>query len=209
MIDFERISQNAKLKALAVIGSRARGDCSEHSDYDLIGLSEKCNFIRFTEDQYVIELHTTQSVLDWSSKPSWWYALECIDIKVDDGTIGSLPSLAKQWQKNYCPSEEDIRRNLYWIESVVRKILGSNSDLKLAYILETNLWEILTGSFLSRSMPMPANSDMFRLAPSIIGKELFRGLLCGTLVQKRKIAMDLCREIIETHNKALELTGGS
>lgn len=49
--------------------------------------------------------------------------------------------------------------------------------------------------FLIRDLPIPANSDMFRLAPKIIGESRFTDLLTGNYLQKKAIALELIAEV--------------
>lgn len=186
-----------------MIGSRARGDYSPYSDLDLVGLSETSEFCRFLESGNIIELHIIRNVSEWALKPSWWYALSELQILIDDGTISTLPELIKKWRENYCVPIEEIKRNRDWLEATVRKLRGSISPLAATFFLTTSTWEILAGSFLVRNMPVPANSDMLRLAPQILGEVRVSMLLQGSEGERMQTALELCHEIVEAHNIAL------
>jgi hypothetical protein len=67
------------------------------------------------------------------------------------------------------------------------------------YILATNLWEILAGVFISRNMPVPANSGMARLAPKVLSKATFNDLILGEVATRKRIALSLCDQIITAH----------
>ena len=205
-MNFEKIARNKGLRALAVIGSRARGDSTRYSDWDLIGLSDKPAFCRFTDNGIVVELHAVRKVADWKDKPSWWYTLSSMDVKMDDGTLATLPSLVEIWRKGYEPTHEEVRRNRDWLEAVERKLRGSKSDSGTAFLIATNLWEILSGAFISSNMPVPASSDMFRLAPKIVGQQRFEILINGDLSGRKRTALAMCRKTILRHNQRLNGT---
>lgn len=206
VMDFAGIAQEHNLRALAVIGSRARGNFTQYSDLDLIGLSDEAGFRRFSENGLLVELHVAHDVSDWAPKPSWWYALDELQVKIDDGTLSTLPALIVQWRRQYCPSLDDVKRNRDWLEAVVRKLRGSASELSTAFIISTSMWEILAGAFIARDLPVPASSDMLRLAPGIVGEGRFETLITGTVDDRRSIALDICNEIIEAHNKRVQAT---
>lgn len=191
------------MRALATIGSRARGDYSSYSDLDLVGLSETAGFSRFSASGNVVELHVMHDVSEWALKPSWWYALDELQVLIDDGTISTLPELINQWREDYCVPIEEIRRNRDWLEGTVRKLLGASTHLTSAFFLTTSTWEILAGYFMARNMPIPASSDMLRLAPQILGEARFRILIQGFESERIQTGLELCHEIIETHNKSL------
>jgi predicted nucleotidyltransferase len=206
VIDFEKIARDNRLSALAVVGSRARGDATRCSDWDLIGISGKPGFCRFRQNGFVVELHAVESVEDWRSKPSWWYSLSCLKVKKDDGTISTLPSLVETWRRSYQASEDEVRRNRDWLEAVVRKLRGSKSDMGTAFLLSTSLWEILSGAFIASNMPVPASSDMFRFAPEIVGRQSLERLLGGDLPERKRTALEMCRKTIRRHNQRLNGT---
>jgi len=206
VIDFEKIAQDNGLRALAVIGSRARGDFTRYSDWDLIGLSDKPGFCRFTVNGIVVELHAVRKVADCKTKPSWWYALSSLDVKIDDGTLATLPLLVETWRRSYEPSPDEARRNRDWLEAVVRKLRGSKSDIGTTFLIATNLWEILSGAFIASNMPVPASSDMLRLAPEIVGRQRFEGLISGDLSERKRTALGMCRKTILRHNQRLNGT---
>ena len=206
MIDFEKIARDNGLTALAVIGSRARGDFTRYSDWDLIGISDKPGFCRFTENGVIVELHTVKKVTDWMAKPSWWYALTCLNVRIDDGTLATLPALVETWRKTFEVNADEVRRNRDWLEAVVRKLRGSKSDISTAFLLATSLWEILSGVFVASNMPVPASSDMFRLAPEIVGRRKFAVLIGGDLPERKRIAQEMCRKTIQRHNQRLNGT---
>jgi predicted nucleotidyltransferase len=200
IINPQSIAKKYNLTALAMIGSRARGDYSPYSDFDLVGLSETSGFIRFSELGNIIELHIMQDVFEWALKPSWWYGLGKLQILIDDGTISALPELINQWWEDYCVPIEEIRRNRDWLEGTIRKLRGAGSPLASTFFLTTSTWEILAGSFLVCNMPVPASSDMLRLAPQILGEVRFRILLHGSEDERVQTALELCDEIVEAHN---------
>ncbi len=206
MIDLEKIAQKEKLKSLGIVGSRARGDSNKFSDYDLIGISDEVNFKRFNIGKDIFELHVTKSILDWQHKPSWWYTLEYVEVVIDDGSIERLPELIDLWQSNYSPSKKDIQNNYNWLVSVEQKIKGANNKTKLTFILTTSLWEILSGVFISKRKPVPANSDMFRLAPSVIGVDNFNKLICGSLEDKKNVSLNLISNVKIAHNQTINWT---
>lgn len=204
MIDFSGIASKYGLRALAVIGSRARGDFTRYSDIDLIGLSDRCTFMRFSEDGLIVELHIAEKVADWKAKPSWWYALDYLDMKIDDGSLANLPQLLELWRSGYRSPVIDIERNRDWLESAARKIKGAPSEISLSFLLSTALWEILAGVFISSDMPVPANSDMLRIVPEMIGVTRFEQLLVGSLTERRDTTLGLCQEIIAAHTTRLK-----
>jgi len=203
VIDFARLAADHRLRALGVIGSRARGDAGGHSDLDLVGLSEESRFSRFSLQGLVVELHEVREVLDWSRRPSWWYALEQIDVKVDDGTLSALPSLIEKWRLEYSPPLDEVRRNRDWIEAVMRKLWNAGTELETAYLITTGTWEILAGAFVAHGMPVPASSDMYRLAGGVVGEERFSVLLAGNLSERRRVALELCGELAQAHDTRL------
>ena len=204
-MDLKSIAEKHSLRALGVIGSRARGDHSQHSDFDLIGLSDKAGFSRFLDSGIVVELHTVRDVSDWASRPSWWYAISELRVEIDDGTLSTLPNLIEEWRKDYSVPLEEARRNRDWLEATVRKLHGANSYLASAFVLTTNTWEILAGAFLARNVPVPAQPHMFRLAPQILGEDRFRNLIMGSEDERARTALELCDEIVQAHNKRIEL----
>jgi len=203
VIDIGKIAQANRLRALAVIGSRARGDSTRYSDWDLIGISDKSGFCRFSENGFIVELHIVKNIADWKTKPAWWYALSYLDVKIDDGTLSTLPTLLETWRRSYEANVDEVRRNRDWLEAAVRKLRGSKSGFGTAFLLATNLWEILSGAFIASNMPVPANSDMFRLAPEIVGRQNFEMLVGGDLPERRRIFLEMCRKTIRRHNQRL------
>lgn len=204
MIDFKKIARDNGLRGLAVIGSRASGDAARDSDWDLIGISDKPGFRRFINNGFVVELHTVKRLADWRARPSWWYSLSSLKVKIDDGTLSTLPSLVETWRKSYEATADEIRRNRDWLEAVVRKLRGAKSDLGTAFLLATNLWEILSGAFIANNLPVPASSDMFRLAPGIIGRQKFEVLIEGDLPERKRNALLICKRVIRRHNQRLK-----
>ena len=138
-----------------MIGSRARGDSTPYSDWDLIGISGRPGFWRFTDNGFIVELHAVKKVADWRSKPSWWYALSSLSVKIDDGTLTTLPSLVETWRRSYEAHADEVRCNRDWLEAVVRKLRGSKSDIGTAFLLATSLGEILSGAFVANNMAIP------------------------------------------------------
>ncbi|MGL5940359.1 MAG: hypothetical protein ACRC2S_08235 [Waterburya sp.] len=96
----------------------------------------------------------------------------------------------------YKSSISELKRNRYWLESTKRKLQNNTTELKVSYEVTTAFWQILTGMFLIRDLPIPANSAMFRLAPKIIGETEFETLLTGNYLQKKQISLELIEEII-------------
>ncbi len=186
-----------------MIGSRARGDHSEQSDLDLIALSGEPGFERFVEQGLIVELHVVRDPSDWSKQPSWWYALGEMDIKVDDGTLSGLPALVERWRSAYSPPLDEVRRNRDWLEATIRKLQKAESELETAFLVTTSTWEILAGAFIAQAMPVPASSHMFRLAGRVIGEERFAALLEGELPKRRRVALELCRQIVRAHASRL------
>ena len=201
LMDWEFIAAKHALRALGVIGSRARGDHSPHSDLDLVGVGRKTGFQSFREPGVVVELHVVHDIGEWAAKPSWWYALREVRVVIDDGTLAKLPGLVDEWQQGYRVPADEIRRNRGWLESLVRKLRGAKSPLGAAFLVNTNTWEILAGAFLARNMPVPASSHMLRLAPQVIGEERFRILMMGALDERVRVALAMCEEIVEAHSQ--------
>ena len=206
-MEYSQIIQRYQLSSLAVIGSRARGDFGPSSDLDLIGIGrDKGFFIIEEEGEPYTELHVVSNVEDWKFRPRWWYALRDMRVIEDDGSLAKLFGMIDQWQSDYVTPEEDIVRNLNWLKSTMRKLKNPSSDLLTSYRIETSLWEILAGAFISRNMPVPANSEVYRLAPEILGRETFDGLILGDVDTRKRIASQLCEQITTAHNKSLHPT---
>lgn len=203
MVNFEALARKHGLRALAVIGSRARGDHGEYSDVDLIGLSEQPGFERFVEQGLVVELHIVRDLSDWFNKPSWWCALGEMDIKVDDGTLSALSALVERWRSEYSPPLDQVRRNRDWLEATIRKLQNAESELETAYLITTSTWEILAGAFIAQRMPVPASSHMFRLAGQVVGEDRFAALLEGALPERTRLAVELCRQTVRAHDSRL------
>ena len=207
LMDLIAIAEKYALRALGVIGSRARGDHSRHSDLDLVGLGSQTDFRRFRESSILAELHIVRDVAEWASRPSWWYALREVKVVIDDGTLSTLPSLVEEWRRDYRVPLEEVRRNRGWLESMMRKLRGAESPLDAAFLLNTNTWEILAGAFLARSMPVPASSHMLRLAPRVVGEERFRILMMGAQDERVRVALEVCSEVVEAHKRTLAPSG--
>jgi hypothetical protein len=46
---------------------------------------------------------------------------------------------------------------------------------------------------------------MSRLAPQILGEDRFRNLIMGSEDERMRTALELCDEVVQAHNKRLEL----
>lgn len=200
---YQKIIEHFDLCALGIVGSRARGDFSEYSDLDLVGFSKQCSFHRFKEEGLVVELHISDDLEYWEKRPSWWYALEEIQTIQDNGTIEALKANLSRWRSQYRPSVVEVQRNRDWLEAVVRKLSSQRSPVESLFIVTTSTWEILSGVFISAGQPVPASSDMLRLAPKLMGQARFQALFLQNPEQRRVEALSLCREIIAKHNAFL------
>lgn len=205
MEQFLHISKTYDLMCLGIIGSRARGDHGLQSDLDLIGFSKESGFYRFQDQGHLVELHVYNSVQAWFTKPSWWYVLDELLILQDDGTLEYLKSQVSKWFGAYQPLLSDIRKNKDWLEAFIRKIESTKRELKVTYLINTNLWEILSGVFMMNHRPVPANSGMYRMAPKILGEQIFSDLLLSSPELRKKIACQLVNDIIEHHRQYLLL----
>jgi hypothetical protein len=199
-MEYSQIIQRYHLSALAVIGSRARGDFGPASDLDLIGIGgEKGFFIIEEAGEPYTELHVVSHVEDWQFKPGSWYSLRDMTVIEDDGSFARLPGMIDEWYRDYITPEKEIVNSLNWLKATTRKLENASSDLTTMYILTTNLWEILAGVFISRNMPVPANSEMARLAPKVLSKATFNDLILGEVATRKRIALSLCDQIITAH----------
>ncbi|MEN9567592.1 MAG: hypothetical protein RLZZ69_2788 [Cyanobacteriota bacterium] len=196
MSDLNPLIQEFNLTALAIIGSRARGDRGEFSDLDLIGVGQKGEFHSLTYLEQFTELHICSDITIYKEKPSWWYALQEMKIVLDDGSLAKLFKILPQWYSTYKSAICELEKNRYWLESSKRKLQNSQTELQINYEVTTSFWQILSGMFLIRDLPIPANSDMFRLAPKVIGETRFTDLLTGNYLQKKAIALELIAEVI-------------
>ena len=195
MSELDELIRDFNLSALAVIGSRARGDSGGFSDLDLIGVGEQQAFHKLTHLQHDTELHVCTHPAVWEQKPSWWYALEDMKIISDDGSLAELLELLPVWRADYKADAADVERNRYWLESTRRKLQNSHADEKISYEVATAFWQLLSGPFLIRDMPVPANSDMFRLAPRVVGEARFNELLTGDCLRKKAVALEIINEV--------------
>jgi len=198
MTEIDKLVSDFDLRALSIIGSRARGDSGTFSDLDLIGLGASKAFHTFTHSQHFTELHVYVNTLAFKQKPSWWYALEDMKIVVDDGSFAELLERLPAWRLAFKSDPEEVSRNRHWLESSRRKLQNSATDIEVSYIVSTSFWQILSGHFLVRDMPVPASSDMFRLAPQIIGEARFEGLLVGAYSRRKTVALELIREVVNS-----------
>ena len=196
MLEIDKLVCDFALRALAVVGSRARGDSGKFSDLDLIGIGNAKAFHTLTQLQYVTELHVYTDTLAFRQKPSWWYALEDMKIVVDDGSFAELLKRLPAWKSAFKSDLEEVVANRHWLESSKRKLQNSRTEVEVSYAISTSFWQILSGHFLVRDMPVPASSDMFRLAPQLIGKTRFEELLTGTYSQRKTVALELINEVI-------------
>lgn len=195
MNDLDNLIREFNLTALAIIGSRARGDHGKFSDLDLIGIGQTEEFHSLISLEQFTELHICSDINIYKQKPSWWYALKEMKIVLDDGSLGQLLKVLSQWYSTYKSAISDLEKNRYWLESTKRKLQNSKTELKISYEITTAFWQILSGMFFIRDLPIPANSDMLRLAPKIIGEKRFETLLTGNYLQKKAIALELIEEI--------------
>ena len=194
--EIDTLISDFDLRALAIVGSRARGDSGAFSDLDLIGLGTSKAFHTFTYLQHFTELHVYTDTFAFKQEPGWWYALEDMKIVVDDGSFADVLERLPAWRSAFKSDPEEVSRNRYWLESSRRKLQNSTADIEVSYIVSTSFWQILAGHFLVRDMPVPANSDMFRLAPQIMGETRFEKLLVGAYPQRRTVALELIGEVI-------------
>ena len=179
MSELDELIRDFSLSALAVIGSRARGDNGDFSDLDLIGVGKQQAFHKLTHSQHDTELHVCTHPAFYEQKPGWWYALEDMKIVLDDGSLAKLLELLPVWRSGYKSDASEVEKNRYWLASTRRKLRNSQTELKISYEIATAFWQILSGPFLVRDMPVPANSDMFRLAPQVIGDARFKRFIDG------------------------------
>ncbi len=195
MSELDELIRDFSLSALAVIGSRARGDSGNFSDLDLIGVGEQQAFHKLTHLQHHTELHIFTHPAVWKQKPSWWYTLEDMKIILDDGSFAKLLELLPVWRADYKSDASDVEKNRYWLESTRRKLQNSHTEEKISYEVATAFWQLLSGPFLVRDMPVPANSDMFRLAPQVIGDARFNNLLTGDCLKRKAVALEIIDEV--------------
>jgi hypothetical protein len=204
---YDKLICEYELTSLALIGSRARGDFGPHSDLDLIAIGPMCGFFAIDEPgEPFIELHIVNSAEEWKATPSWWYALRELRIILDDGNFAELSAMLDEWKNSYTTPARDIMGNLSWLNATVRKLKNATSDISLAYSLETSIWQILAGVFISKNMPVPANSDMYRLAPSFLGEDTFKRLIMGSIGERVEVALQCCHQITAAHNHRIERT---
>ena len=187
------------LSALAAIGSRARGDFGPMSDLDLIGVGKEQTFYALEYHQLHTELHVYTDLSAFRRKASWWYALDDMRIIRDDGSFGKLRESLPQWRAAYRSNSEALAQNQYWLKSLKRKLENASSKLSVSYHLATSTWQLLTGAFLIRDLPVPASSDMLRHASKVVGAERLERLLTGDYLERKETALTLIDE----------LTGGS
>lgn len=202
-LDINLCLERYELRGLALIGSFARGEATEHSDLDLIGLASHSGFYRWEENNRVIELHVKSKLQDWESLPSWWYALEEMKVLQGHKSFEPLARLLPFWQQGYRSSIREVQANYDWLASLMRKTQGPLTECDVAFLLNTNVWEVLKGFFLMAHLPVPASSHMRRLAPQLIGGESFQSLMMGPLDERLKLTRELCLQLMVSHQQAL------
>jgi hypothetical protein len=126
-----------------------------------------------------------------------------MDVRRDDRSLHTSPLLIADWREQYSSPLADARHNRDWHEAAARKLWGSGSEMRTAFIVSTSVWWILSGAFIIRNMPVPANSDMLRVAPRVIGVYSFGALVMGAETQ-RETALLLCAEAITSHTARIE-----
>lgn len=193
----EKIVRTYGLSALGVIGSRARGDHGPHSDLDLIGVAKDQRLVTFNHAGTFTELHIVQDVASYEHKPSWWYALRDLRVVHDDGSLAWLGHQLPHWFSSYVTPPAERERNRYWLLATRRKLLNSQAALQLNYELSTSFWQLLCGSFLVKDLPVPANSDMFRLAPEVLGTGQLEQLLLASDDARKQYALSLIKKIVD------------
>ena len=185
------------LTAMGVIGSRARGDYGPYSDLDLIGVSSEQGFVSFEHVGTFTELHRVSDVADYAHKSSWWYPLRDLQIVHDDGSLAWLKDQLPGWFSAYVTPPAERERNRYWLLSSRKKLLNSRTALQLNYELSTSFWQLLSGSFLVKDLPVPASSDMFRLVPEVVGEGRLEQLLLADDDTRKQQALELIQKIVD------------
>ena len=100
-----------------------------------------------------------------------------------------------QWQQTYKTDPKELARTKYWLLSSQRKLLNAETKQKIQYELSTSFWQLLSLFFLKANMPVPANSDMYRLAPTLMGEARFEDLLGTDVRLKKELTLELINEL--------------
>ena len=172
-IEIEALKNDQSIYGVLLSGSLAYGKATEHSDIDLIVLSNKDEFVSRRVEGILIEehFHTYEKLVDGLDKnPAEVYKYIYSKILFDDGRLADLIKKAQFLYDHYkTPTEEKEKIN-YWLTTVKDKLKGaiSNKDsLKISYLLSTSSWEVLKGVWAVNDKPMPPSSIAFAFYHSL------------------------------------------
>lgn len=198
----EIIKRSITYKAIAIIGSRARGNYGPNSDWDYIAICDSKNFIRINEMGTVIEIHCITGFNDFINKPSWWYALKtmkCVD--GDPELISRIQEIAFEKFNKYTTDKEVVKSNIEWLMSSKRKIMNATDQIDSEFQMASAMWELFSSYFHKENKPIPANGDMLFELNKIANKNEINDLLTLPWRERKKLYIRLIDE--KTPNKSM------
>lgn len=156
--------------ALLLVGSVARGDCSENSDLDLLLISKtplEKHFEEFIDDGITVEIKKDDMerfIIRMKEIPMEAYPyLEAKAVFDKDDCLSKLKAVAEEVLETYEPG--DLYNLTKWLSSVKIKIISSkqaNDRLAQGYQTSNILWKIIQTLFAVNRLPAPASTAALR-----------------------------------------------
>lgn len=169
----------AGVEAVVLHGSYARGDATATSDVDLHAIYDVLDgdvpaFQVVQMSGYSIEIHTsTVAAIEQKmrQRPAWahsWVRAEHLggEAAITRGLMRSANAILEGYQVD----PTDLRSTRHWIASAVQKIAAAQEggDLQYAaYLVATNLWELLEAIWQINALPIPASRLAYLLTPTL------------------------------------------
>ncbi len=198
--------QQAEIFGMMLIGSHARGDALPGTDLDLrfiLSPGKSRPFQSETRDGIMVERsYADQTLAEFKLATNPMEVYPYLDGRILFDPLRVLAHLTTHAQSvfaQYQISEKERNEIAHWLKSVRLKItVASNArdSLKVAYIVSTASWPILTGLWAANNKPMPPNGsvwphlkDLSKRPPAL--EELLTSFFCGEVEQRTEAALEL------------------
>ena len=199
--------EDPDVRALAVVGSLARGDALPGSDVDLLVVvtdEALLDVPRIIRSGCVVEQHryTLAAARDrFDRRPAHVYLLlDSVPLYDPEGLFGELVEAAKARQKTYQMPTRDIDLKRYWwrkVRSKLKNALERDDTLLAGFLASTCSAEIVSDLFaLEGRPPPPVGGTAFARLAELQTSEDVSALFDGDSIERAQAALRLLDPIL-------------
>jgi predicted nucleotidyltransferase len=201
------LTADERVRALAVVGSLARGDAVDGSDADLLaivadgGLHDRRDR-RFRSGCIVEEhrytLDEARERLVTRSADTYLY-LDCVVLHDPEHLLADLIRLAQGRMGTYRMPAAEARHTRFWLYKVrakLRTAMATEDNLLAGYLTTTTAREIVSDLFALAGKPPPPTGSAFARIAELEPADAVRALFDGSSTSRATAAIGLIDQIL-------------